>query len=205
MNTAYKIVTTSDEFAAAREHYGVIVQRLASEETGRLEHGEVEAFLHREGTALLRRLLQGHLDLRARRAVKRDAVSGCDGVERTHVREGCSRGLMTLFGEVEVRRRGYSARGCASVYPLDGALNLAADCYCDGLRRRVSEEASRHAFDDAVEAVEKTTGGKVPKRQAQALAKDVSQDFEAFYEGRRVRDAEATTDPLVLSIDGKGW
>jgi len=204
MSAAYKIVTTSDEFVAAREHYRYLVEQLQSPETGQLEHGAVEAWLHREGMELLRRLLQGHLDVRARREGKLEGLEGCDGVERTHVREGCVRGLMTLFGEVEVRRKGYSARGEASLYPLDGALNLAGDSYSDGLRRRVSEEASRHSFDDAVEQVEKSTGGKVPKRQAQALAKDVSQDFEAFHEGREAKAPEATEDPVVLSVDGKG-
>jgi len=111
MNAAYKMVPTLDEFSAAAEHYRYIVEHLHAEETRRLEHGAVEAFLHQEGMELLRRLLQGHLDVRARREARLDSVVGCDGVERTHLREGCARGLMTLFGEVEVRRKGYSARG----------------------------------------------------------------------------------------------
>lgn len=98
---------------------------------------------------------------------------------RTHGREGCERGLMTLFGEVEVRRWGCGARGHDSLYPLEGEFNLPADRYSHGLRRRVSEEVSRSSFDDALERVDSTTGGKVPKRQAQALAKAISADFEA--------------------------
>ena len=81
----------------------------------------------RTSKELLRRLLQGHLDLRYRRESRRDAIVGCDGVERTHLREGCERGLMTLFGEVEVRREGYGARGVCSVFALDAELNLPAD------------------------------------------------------------------------------
>ena len=195
MSAAYKIVTGLDEFTAAREHYGHIVQHLQSQETRHLEHGAVEQFLWDEGTELLRRLLQGHLDLRYREESKRDAVDGSDGVERRHLREGCERGLMTLFGDVEVRRQGYGARGVCSIFPLDAELNLPADNYSHGLHRRMSEEVSRHSFDDAVEQVDKTTGGKVPKRQAQALAKEVSRDFEAFYEGREVKEVEATPDP----------
>ena len=37
MNEAYKIVTGLDEFTAAREHYGYIVQHLQSQETQHLE------------------------------------------------------------------------------------------------------------------------------------------------------------------------
>ena len=44
----------------------------------------------------------------------------------------------------------------------------------------------------------------MPKRQAQALAKEVSADFEAFYETRGAGERERTRDPLVLSVDGKG-
>ena len=39
-------------------------------------------------------------------------------LRRSHLREGCERGLMTLFGEVEVRRKGYGARG-ACMYRRD--------------------------------------------------------------------------------------
>jgi len=204
MSQAYKIVAGFDEFAAAQEHYAEIVKHLHGSEMGRLEHGEVEAYLWREGTELLRRLLQGHLDLRARRERRVESAVGCDRVERRQVREGCARGLMTLFGEVVVRRKGYSARDTDSVFPLDAELNLPEDNYSHGLRRRVSEEVARHAFDDAVEQVEKTTGGKVPKRQAQRLSKGVSEDFEAFYDERAARAPEATPDPLVMSMDGKG-
>ena len=46
-----------------------------------------------------------------------------DGVVRSHVR-GCRRRLVTLFGEVKVRRCGYSAPEEVSLFPLDGDLNL---------------------------------------------------------------------------------
>ena len=129
MEQAYKIATGLDEFSAAREHYLEIVEHLQSREMGQLEHGEVEQYLWREGTELLRRLLQGHLDLRARRESKRESLLGADGVQRSHVREGCERGLMTLFGEVEVRRKGYGARGQSSLYPLDAEHNLPEGNY----------------------------------------------------------------------------
>jgi len=45
MSQAYKIVAGLDEFRAAREHYARIVEHLQGPETGRLEHGEVEAYL----------------------------------------------------------------------------------------------------------------------------------------------------------------
>ena len=109
MSTAYK--TTTDEFTLAFDQFQQMIGILRGDEQMRLEHGEVEAWLHDEGMELLRRLLQGHLDLRARREVRQVSVTGADGVERRQVRPDSQRRLMTRFGEVEVRRFGYGARG----------------------------------------------------------------------------------------------
>ena len=53
-----------DFFQSADEQYDVIVNRLSAEESQSWEHGEIEQYIHQHGTELLRRLLQGHLDLR---------------------------------------------------------------------------------------------------------------------------------------------
>src|SRR5918996_1879951 len=102
MRRAYTFRRSLEEFAAAREQFNSLVNRLQSEETAWMEHGEVEALVATEGMELLRCLLQGHLDLRAVRESKREAVMGADGVRRSHCRRACERPLMTLFGEVRV-------------------------------------------------------------------------------------------------------
>jgi len=169
-----------------------------------MEHGEVERLVWREGTELLRRLLQAHFDLRTGREKREAGMRGADGVMRSQVRQGCPRRLESLFGAVEVRRCGYSAPEERSLFPLDGELNLPKDSYSHGLRERLASEVARGSFDEAVRAIEMTTGGKIPKRQAEELTAKVSQDFEAFYEGRAGQGPEETLDPLVLSEDGKG-
>ena len=204
MQPAYTLIRGLEEFTAAREQFAALVNQLQSNQVLRMEHGEVEELITHEGTELLRRLLQGHLDLRTVKETKREEVKGSDGVLRRHVREACQRGLMTLFGEVTVRRLGYGARGEESIFPLDGELNLPRDSYSHGLRRRLAEEVARSSFDEAMRDLERTTGGKVPKRQAEALAAKVSQDFEAFYASRGSDEPEPTLDPLVMSLDGKG-
>ena len=103
-----------------------------------------------------------------------------------------------------MRRCGYSAPEEGSLFPLDGEPNLPKDSYSHGLRERLAFEVARGSFDQAVRAIETTTGGQVPKRQAEELAAKVSQDFEAFYEDRASPGPEETLDPLVLSEDGKG-
>jgi hypothetical protein len=204
MRQAYLIHQGLDEFAAAREQFGQLIEALGSEQTLAREHGEIEELIWQDGQELLRRLLQGHLDLRAAREPKREHVVGSDGVIRTHRRPGCTRRLMSLFGEVSIKRLGYGARGQASVFPLDAQLNLPRDKYSHGLRRRVGEEVSKGSFDEAISSVARTTGGKLAKRQSEEMAVELSQDFEAFYDGNRSEGPEATCDPLILSEDAKG-
>jgi hypothetical protein len=111
---------------------------------------------------------------------------------------------MTLFGVVKVRRKGYSAHGLSSVFPLDEVLNLPADKYSHGLRRRVGEEVVKGAFEEAALAIERGTGGKVPKRQAEQLTYRLSRDFDAYYQRMDDAGEEHSEDLLVMSVDGKG-
>lgn len=203
MARAYTVIRGLEEFIAAREQFNLLMSRLQSEEMSRMEHGEVEATIAQDGHELLRRLLQGHLDLRAKSEERRLEVAGADGVLRRHCREG-GRGLMSLFGEVEVRRLGYGARGERCLCPLDAELNVPPDKYSHGLRRRVAEEAAKSSFDETVASIAKTTGGHVPKRQAEQIVAEVAQDFEAFYQTRAITVREDTPDPLIMSLDGKG-
>ncbi len=204
MRQAYLIHQGLDEFAAAREQFGQLIEALQSEPNLEKEHGEIEELIWQDGKELLRRMLQGYLDLRAAREPKHAGLLGGDGVIRTHRRAGCSRRLMSLFGEVTVKRMGYGARSQQSVFPLDGQLNLPRDKYSHGLRRRVGEEVTKGSFDEALSSVARTTGAKVAKRQGEEIAVEISQDFEAFYERGRSDGPEATSDPLILSEDGKG-
>ena len=92
-----------------------------------LEHGDVEERVAKKGLEVLRQLLQVHFDVRAGEEVRRESVTGSDGVVRNHRREGCKRSLETLFGEIFVTRVGYSQREATSLFPLDGVLNLPED------------------------------------------------------------------------------
>lgn len=204
MEPGYLISKGLEEFAAAREQFGCLMDQLQAEHMLRREHGDVEELISKQGTELLRLLLQGHLDLRAARESQRAAVRGADGVLRMHCRKGCERALMTLFGEVTVRRMRYGAPGHVSVFALDAELNLPGDKYSHGLRKRVAEEVAKNSFDEAVASLERTTGGKVPKRQSEEIAVEASRDFTAFYASREAQAPEDTLDPLVMSLDGKG-
>lgn len=190
-------------FAESQKRFNEIVEHLASPDTGKMDHGQLEELIQSDGRALLRQLMQDHLDLRHSREKRLAGVEGADGILRTHVRER-ERTLVTVFGPVVVERFAYSAPETDSLCPAGARLNLPPERYSQGLSLRISAEAARGSFDEALKAVERATGVAIPKRQSEQLAQRASSDFEAFYTSRKAMGPEPTKDPLVLSLDSKG-
>ena len=120
-----------DEFAAACDCFQELIGALRSESTRLLEHGAIESLIACAGKEVLRLVMQGSLDRRSAAEEKLERVTGADGEERRHCRLR-SRVLMTLFGEVTVKRLGYSGARLESIFPLDAALNLPPDKYSQG-------------------------------------------------------------------------
>jgi len=147
---------------------------------------KLERYVAEEGRELERRLLQAHLDLRAAREQPVD-VRGADGIRRS-ARRVRPRVLLTIVGEVIVRRWAYEANGVEELHPADAALNLPTD---------------RYSFDEVVEQTKKILGVAVPKRQIEELTMRASRDFTTFYATRAV-EAEDTTALLVMGFDAKG-
>lgn len=193
-------------FAGALTLFERLVGALHDRETMRMTHDELEDLLSTEGNALLRQLLQAHLDARQGGKVAGGKVEGADGVERSRVRE-LPRNLETRFGTVVVNRTGYGSPGTDSLVPMDGALNLPEEKYSFTLQRIVAEEAAKGSFDNVVELVEKHTGAHVPKRQAEEIAASAATDFTEFYRNRHqhalLGGADAST-VLVITGDGVG-
>jgi hypothetical protein len=201
MGAAVAATVDGDFFSSAREQGEAMEKHLRSPEAMESTHAELETFVEVQGREYLRRLLQGHLDLRAE-CEREVTVKGADGVPRTKVRRS-ARGLMTVVGEVEVPRLAYQAAGVPGLHPMDAALNLPDELYSHTVRRRVAEEVTARSFDEVVVELSRTSGAVVAKRQVEELAARAAQDFEAFYATREVV-AEETDDLLVLSFDGKG-
>ena len=204
MSVAYKNQEEFSAFSASREQLESIIRGLLSSERAWQEHGEVESFIQIEGTELLRKLLQGYLNVRSDAETQHADIISPTGHILNHVRADTRRNIVSLFGDVEVRRLGYSQRQQSSVFPLDHALNLPKDQYSFGLRKRLTAEAIKGSFDESVQCIKTSTGGHVPKRQALMLIEDIAQDFCSFYEQARFKTPEQTTDLLVMSFDGKG-
>jgi len=192
-------------FARSRALFEAEVRWLGDREAAGLEHGQLEQRLQVSARELHRQLLQDHLDLRAVREERRDAVLGADGARRGQCEPGHQRPLGSVFGAVSVTRNAYRARGCGRLYPADAALNLPEGLHSHGLRRLAAIESARGSFDDAQQAIYRATGQLIGKRQLERLAHDAAVDCDAFYAQRQQPEtAERGALVQVISCDGKG-
>lgn len=194
---------TDDAFSESRERFEQVLAFMGGEPAAALTHAEMEDRLTTDGRELLRQLYQDHLDLRAEREVRLEAVVDAQGVTHRAVEADHTRTLATVFGEVHVTRLAYRRRGKENLHPSDAALNLPQERHSHGLRRLAAEEATRGSFEDATEAVRAATGAGLGKRQVEELARRAARDVEDFY-ASQPRPAADTADVLVLSADGKG-
>jgi len=157
MNIAYLNSSEFSFFSEAQAQFDQLVLQLSSEDCENSEHGDIEKHINQAGQEILRRLFQGWLDLKAENEIQKDGIKNVAGDVLNHVRTGTTRLLTSLFGDVTVKRKSYSQRRSSSVFPIDAELNLPTDQYSDGMRNRVSKEALRGSFDNAIESIEETT------------------------------------------------
>jgi hypothetical protein len=195
---------SGDGFAASRREFEGMLSFLDGAEAAALSASELEEQMSQRGRELLVRMMQDHLDARASREQRLDDVLDADGGAHRAVETGHTRGLHTIFGEVDVTRMAYRARGRANLYPADAVLNLPAEKHSHGLRRLVAAEAARGSFDDTLCAIERATGQKLGKRQVENLAARAAVDFDAFYARQRDQQQGVDKHVLVISCDGKG-
>jgi len=204
MKLAYLNTPDLSFFTDAKNQLNDMTKYLQSEERFDNEHGDIEQYIQNEGFEVLRCLFQGYLDLRAASEATRSTVYNADGIHLNHIKHATTRKLTTLFGDVVVTRKSYSQRLQKSIFPLDAQLNLPCDQYSDGIRHRVAIEARKSSYDEAIESINQTTGGYIPKRQSLQLAKDVAQDFDHYYRQNRYLIPEKTDNLLALTFDAKG-
>lgn len=204
MTGVYANQTRNDKLKPAQEKFETIINQLLSGEVAKLTHGSAEELINKEGTELLRILLQGYLDVRAFDETRRESVTGSDGIVRNRCRKDCKRDLESIFGEVVVTRCAYNALDTNSLFPLDAELNLPIEKYSHGLRIRASYEVQKSSFGESLTSIVRTTGGMIPNRQIQQISDIIAQDFDDFYKVREFDSQENTKDLLVMTTDGKG-
>jgi hypothetical protein len=91
--------------------------------------------LERDGREPLRQLMQQHLD-----PARAAGGGGATPNQGAHTRVGP---LATIFGDVQVTRPAYRARGAQNLYPGDEVRNLRPERHSYGLRRLAAVEAAR--------------------------------------------------------------
>lgn len=199
------ILTTPFKFESAEQQFLKLTKHLSSPDTIGMRHSALENLITVEGRELLRRLFEEHIKLRGHCAAGA-SITGSDGIIRTHKRLR-KRTLISVFGEVEIERIGYSARGESSLFLKDALLNLPMDSYSHGIKRLIAKEAAKNSFDEAIDTVKEMTGVLIPKRQAEIIVKKVVDDFDQFYTNQSLSESEHTVNVLpivVLTTDGKG-
>ena len=86
MTSAYRVSSLPQpDFSEADRKFSALKQQLTSGAFRAMRHSDVERHLLKEGTELMRVLLQAYVTLAGRRKVKGEVV-GADGTRRTHVR-----------------------------------------------------------------------------------------------------------------------
>ena len=205
MSSSSKKTTVQDMFQGARDAFEQMISSLSGAGLTQATESEVETQTAKQGTDLLRLLIQGHLDLRtAREQLELIPVLKARG-DAVRCR---LRALETRFGRVSFSRAGVidsgAAKGTPARFPLDEELNVPPELYSHPLRRCAAEEVRKASFDEGVEALDRSTGGHVPKRQIEQLTERAAQDFEVFYEQKKAQEPEDSAALLLLSADAGG-
>ena len=205
---------------------GPLAVRLASlaDEAGRaVTLDAAEVLVAGQGRELLRGVLQLCLDTQAAAEVRLPAVTGSDAVVRARAEPGHARAVVTVLGEVTVRRIGYRAgvTGVPALFPRDAALNLPLRGYSWQLQQLAVMFTRSGAYEQAQELIEAATGIRVGKRQLEQITAEAAADAPGFYpalareqdhqdqgpdqdQDQGPEQEQERVMPLVLSADGKG-
>ena len=194
-------------FMPAQQEFNSLEAWLCSEEVQHVSLREVELGQETRGRELLRLLMQAHIHTRGSgdvgSAIRVFESGRPAGVIYAQQRMR-ARHIVTLFGEVNIWRIRYGAKGKPGVYPLDEQLQLPPGRYSYEIQRRLVRKAVQGPFDEAVESLREATGIKVPKRVAEQMVIQASKDFDSFYLQRQAQPGDDSGPIVVAAIDCKG-
>lgn len=191
----------SSPFHFAKESFFQLTQHLTSGQTIYMKHSSIENIITVDGRELQRRLFEEHINLRDIGNIG-EYIIGSDCVKRTHKREH-ERTIICIFGKITIKRLGYGAKGCKSLFPKDAILNLPEESYSHGIRRLVAQEAAKNSFEEAINTIKQITGVILPRAAIEMLTNKASVDFDAFYAHQNSKILQSLP-LLILTTDGKG-
>lgn len=166
-------------FFATMEKFDEIINKLQSSDAEKMAMGALEEMIEQEGRELMRLMLEEHIAERGTGKIGR-AIEGSDGFERRRICERSIR-VNTIFGKITLEKAVYGAIGHNGLAPKEAMLNLSKNSYSHLLSKRISLEAAKGSFDEAIVTIKEQTGVTIPKRQAREVIVNAAMDFEAFY------------------------
>lgn len=193
------IADTEREFAASYTQFATLIDGVKAL-PATAPHADVERHLEHHGRELLRVIFQDQLN----RATAAESSEAPDGVNAdTALRRTTGRDLRTVFGDVELRRSTWKAPEAEGRRPLDAQLNMPDGLYSHRVAELLGWEVAHTSFGVGIQSL-LARGIKVPMRQAEELAADFTEHFDAFYRQNVAVPAPSERALLVMSADGKG-
>ena len=140
-------------------------------------------------------------------------VTGADGVLRGG-KADTSRSLLSLLGDVTVRRAAYLSgeAGVPALHPRDAVLNLPPGGFSWQFRKLAEAACRSGTYDAAAEVTGLVTGARTGGRQLREMMEDCAADAEEFAKARPAAappvlkhpDGTETAAAGVASADAKG-
>jgi hypothetical protein len=190
-----------EKIEEARQEFNSILQWLVSLAVGCEVH-EVEEGLYKRLLKLGRILLEVFI-LAVGSGKQGRAVLGDDGKMYRYVGDK-PRKYLSLFGEIAIMRARYACEGRASLFPLDGVLNLPERKYSYALQSRLTGEAVQKTFESSSAWVKEHLHLEVAHRPIQRITRDCTSGVEEFMESLEAPPVEEEGSILVQTADCKG-
>jgi len=143
--------------------FSLLESWLASSSALQLPLHQIESQQQAKGREVQRLLLQAHLQHRGNGDMGPALqLEQADRAVLYSHRRLSTRSLTTVFGTVELVRRGYSRPSAPSIFPLDKALALPARSFSYELQRRLVKAAVQNPFLESVQTLAELTAFPSP-------------------------------------------
>ncbi len=114
------------------------------------------------------------------------------------------RTYFSIFGKLEVPRARYRARAGKSIFPLDRQVNLPQRCYSYVLQQMAGRLDADMPFGEGSNYLEEFFGLELSESVLIDLAKEATEEYDAYYETCTPPAPESEGEIQVVSFDGKG-
>ena len=112
--------------------------------------------------------------------------------------------LVTVFGELELKRWYYHEDGSSGVYPLDEEVNLPQRSFSYYVQETLGRATTGATYDEVMADMQRLYGFAPYKHSVEAIVEQAACDVGSFYESRPLVAPETEAGILVAAIDGKG-